>query len=507
MGVHGEGLVAPGTDLCREELKSVLASRRFRNAPALSKILSYICNEHLDGTADSSINEWNIALDALGRSSDFDPENDSIVRVEFHLLRKRLLDFYANEGIGHPVQITLPKSGYAPRFKMADTAKASEQEAGQLEISPAFEPPDRQLNGSPRRRYPLSATLVAKVLLGVLLLCVAGYLISGTNRGVSARTKNHPSPAAPAGITSQVRILAGFPSPKYIDSSGQLWIGDTYSKGGTVFYRPDREIAGTLDQQMYQHGREGNFRYDIPLQPGAYELHLHFAETLFGQTPLEGAEARRLFDVTVNGRSLLKDFDITDDAGGQNIPDVKVFDGVRTAADGFIHLAFYGFGLLNAIEILPDNSDTPLPVRIVCGMHPVIDREGQIWQSDRYFLGGRESDHGTNFTGPDDASIYTSARFGNFSYSIPVADDHEYKATLKFTDSSYNTPGKRLFDVFCSGRALLRNFDVAKESGGRDKMLQLSFDHLRPNAQDKLVFRFVPVRSYSVLRAIEVEPD
>lgn len=508
MGVHGEELVAPGIDLCREELSSVLASRKFRNAPALSKILSYICNKHLDRAADSPITEWNIALDALGRNSEFDPEKDSIVRVEFHLLRKRLADFYADEGAKHAVRIVLPKSGYVPRFELADSAKARSQgEATAPESSPVLEVIDGDPGGDPPRRHWWLASLLVKVVPAVLIFCAATYLLSRNTQRVRAGTESSPPsiPIQPA--PPQVRILAGFQSPKYIGSSGQVWTGDTYSTGGAVFYRPDRQIFGTLDEQIYQRGRQGDFRYDIPLKPGLYELHLYFAETYFGQTPMEGAEARRVFDVTMNGKPLLTHFDITDDAGGQNIPDVKVFDGVRPAADGFLHLAFHGFALLNAIEIVPDTTGEPLPVRIVCGMHSVIDKQGRIWQSDRYFLGGRESDHGTNFTGPDDPSIYTSARFGNFSYSIPVAASHEYKVTLHFLDSSFNTPGKRLFNVFCNGRTLLRSFDVAKESGGEDKMLPLSFDHLRPNAQGKLIFRFAPVRIYSVLRAIDVEPD
>jgi hypothetical protein len=34
-----------------------------------------------------------------------------------------------------------------------------------------------------------------------------------------------------------------------------------------------------MDPDIYRHVRQGDFRYDIPLKPGSYELHLHFAET------------------------------------------------------------------------------------------------------------------------------------------------------------------------------------------------------------------------------------
>src|ERR1041385_3401228 len=95
----------PNPAASRAELEAVLASPNFSRAPALSKILAYVCNKHLEGAGDS-VNEWSIAVDALGRRQSFDPEKDSIVRVEFHFLRKRLADYYQKDGASHPVRIT-----------------------------------------------------------------------------------------------------------------------------------------------------------------------------------------------------------------------------------------------------------------------------------------------------------------------------------------------------------------------------------------------------------------
>ena len=47
--------------------------------------------------------------------------------------------------------------------------------------------------------------------------------------------------------------------------------------------------------------------------------------------------------------------------------------------------------------------------------------------------------------------------------------------------------------------------DVAKEAGGRYRLMEKTFDGLKPNAQDKLVLSFVPVQDYAVLLALEVE--
>ena len=73
----------------RAELRAVLSSPLFQRAPKLSKILAYICEKYFNGKG-ASLKEYSIAVDALGRAPGFDPQADAIVRVDLHLLRKRL---------------------------------------------------------------------------------------------------------------------------------------------------------------------------------------------------------------------------------------------------------------------------------------------------------------------------------------------------------------------------------------------------------------------------------
>jgi len=60
-----------------------------------------------------------------------------------------------------------------------------------------------------------------------------------------------------------------------------------------------------------------------------------------------------------------------------------------------------------------------------------------------------------------------------------------------------------LFDVFCNGVALLRNYDVLKEAG-MNRALVKTFHGLTPNAQGKLVVSFLPIHNYASLYALEV---
>src|SRR5450755_4756845 len=82
----------------RAELAAVLEGDGFRRSPQISRLLSYLCEKYFDGRA-SEIKEYTIAVDVLGRGTEFDPQIDAIVRVDAYHLRKRLKQYYAAEGI------------------------------------------------------------------------------------------------------------------------------------------------------------------------------------------------------------------------------------------------------------------------------------------------------------------------------------------------------------------------------------------------------------------------
>src|SRR5579884_2349094 len=86
-----------GEDEIRSAMESVLASDAFNRSPQLSRLLKYLCNSFLDRATDR-LTEHVIGAEVLGRNSEFDPAQDSAVRVEMHRLRRRLRDYYQSEG-------------------------------------------------------------------------------------------------------------------------------------------------------------------------------------------------------------------------------------------------------------------------------------------------------------------------------------------------------------------------------------------------------------------------
>lgn len=87
----------------------------------LRPLLRYLVVEELEGRGER-LKAYSIATDVFGRGDDFDPNTDSIVRVEVHRLRQALDHYYATQGADEPLQIHVPKGSYRPVLKAAPAA-------------------------------------------------------------------------------------------------------------------------------------------------------------------------------------------------------------------------------------------------------------------------------------------------------------------------------------------------------------------------------------------------
>jgi Malectin domain len=503
----------------RLEVEALLASGIFQRAPNLEHVLTYVCSKYFDG-ATEQIKEYNIAVEALGRPVEFDQKRDSIVRVEAHRLRKRLREYYENEGAGRAIQIEIPSGQYAPRFIHKETTVQPAVEllvaGGSQAVRIAPSPNHEALTiVNPVTLKGRQASRIAIAVLAIGATAGLTLLILPLVRRSPASAKVELS-AVPA--SEEIRVLAGIDGRNYIDAFSRSWASDRFFAGGFVFQLPSfHPISGTLDPGLYQTRREGTFTYDIPLNPGAYELRLHFAETLYGDNNIAGGgETSRIFQVSANGNPLLRDFDVIEDVG-PSAADVKVFKDVSPASDGKLHLRFEpgtNPAFLNAIEIVPGIPGKIRPIRIVARNRGFTDKAGRYWDSDHYVRGGQQVVRTEPIAGTEDSDLYHGERFGNLTYSIPVSQPGFYRLTLYFAEGWFGPGrpgggglGSRVFDILCNGVTVKRNFDIFKEAGGSNRAFSLMFHHLEPNPQGKLVVSMIPRRNYSCINAIEIEEE
>lgn len=116
-------------------------SETFRAAPVMRTLFLYLWNHR-----GQPMGEYSIALDALGRSPDFDPKADSTVRVQIARLRNKLKEFYETDP-EFPLKLSIP--------------------LGRHEIEFAYKLPEPSIwtrLASATRRYRLTAAIAAALL-------------------------------------------------------------------------------------------------------------------------------------------------------------------------------------------------------------------------------------------------------------------------------------------------------------------------------------------------------
>jgi tetratricopeptide (TPR) repeat protein len=104
-----------------QHLALILADRRFVSSERNGGFLRCVVEKSLAGQAHE-IKEIVIAMEVYGRTSDYDPKSDSIVRVEATRLRQKLRSYYENEGRTATIRFHLPSGGYVPRFERVPSA-------------------------------------------------------------------------------------------------------------------------------------------------------------------------------------------------------------------------------------------------------------------------------------------------------------------------------------------------------------------------------------------------
>ena len=163
LSVQMEG--GPGADEIRAALQRMAKSEAFRGSPQLVSFLRYVVEATLRGAADR-IKGYTIAVEALGRADDFDPQADPIVRVEAMRLRRALGRYYANGGKHDPLAIDLPLGSYVPVFRHVEPPAP---EAAAVPPPETRAVPLRERSRAPRVRWRSVAAGIAFLLSGAAL--------------------------------------------------------------------------------------------------------------------------------------------------------------------------------------------------------------------------------------------------------------------------------------------------------------------------------------------------
>ena len=172
-----------------EQINRLVASHTLHGSESLCKLLRYLA-KHAVEHPGSPIKEFQIATEVFGRSADFDPQLDSMVRVQAGRLRSKLTEFYNSDGLDDPIVVELPKGTYVLAFHHRNhTAPKS---------------PSSDLNGLARKESIDKSTerrwstevISLSIFLAAAITVIVWLLATRNSTPVGATSGSEPVPAA-----------------------------------------------------------------------------------------------------------------------------------------------------------------------------------------------------------------------------------------------------------------------------------------------------------------------
>lgn len=153
----------------REQARKIASSGALGRSRSYSRLLEFLVDCAADGRSPK---ELEIAMEVFGKGADFDPSQDSMVRVYAHNLRQKLEHYYATDGRSEPQQIALARGEY--RVSLLPGAPPVEPPIAVAAPSPAA---PSAPEGSPavvtalpqRARWRALAAMFGVLALGALL--------------------------------------------------------------------------------------------------------------------------------------------------------------------------------------------------------------------------------------------------------------------------------------------------------------------------------------------------
>lgn len=319
--------------------------------------------------------------------------------------------------------------------------------------------------------------------------------VAPTSGGSYTLTANYDA------AVSNVLINAG-------GAASGAYVADKSFTGGSTFSTTSAiDLSGAQSaapMNVYQTERTGaSFSYQLSgLTPGSsYSLRLHFAEIWWT------AAGKRLFNVAVNGATVLNNFDVFAAAGGANKAVVRSFTAVADSA-GKITIGFTSNvdqAKVSAIELVPAQ-----PVTSV-----MLDAGGPAigaFAADDFYTGGTVFSTNTTIStsgvaNAAPAGVYQTERTGgNFGYTIgDLSPGATYTVRLHFAEIWWTATGKRVFNVSINGTQVLTNLDVFAAAGGANKALVRTFT-ATANASGTITINFAATVDQAKISGIEVIP-
>ena len=177
----------------QSQIEKLANSSVLHGSESLCKLLRYVAKHALDHPG-APLKEYQIATEVFGRQDDFDPQVDSMVRVQAGRLRTKLAEYYNGDSAAEdPVLVELPKGTYVLAFHPRTPGSKNHTPANQ-DGSLGREEPEAKSQQIPRR-WAIAVGVLA-ILLAAALTVMAALLFPRKAGETSADINRAGIPAA-----------------------------------------------------------------------------------------------------------------------------------------------------------------------------------------------------------------------------------------------------------------------------------------------------------------------
>jgi len=327
---------------------------------------------------------------------------------------------------------------------------------------------------------------------GELLTVPYGMDCGGSHTGQTATIDGlefDPSPEE-----SQAIDIAGENRPL---TAAEIWWPDSITPDPNPnAYTPGTpDIANTDHDVLYQteHWAEGELDYTFAIENGTYDVTLHFAE--ISQT----SEGARVFDVAVQGETVLDDLDVYAETGDQNTAMTHTVEGVEVTDEELTieSTATANNPKFSAIEIRQGGALLSTPYGMDCGgsytdetveiggltfdpspeESQAIDitgnrtlTEDEQWWPDAVSAtpnpNANTVDGTPDIAGTDHDTMYRTEHWAEdeLSYEFAVSNGR-YDVTIHLAELVYDSAETRVFSVLVQDEPIVEDLDLAADIG------------------------------------------
>ncbi len=225
-------------DQFAKQIEVLISSSTLHGSESLCKLLRYLAKHALEDPG-RRVKEYQIATEVFGRRPDFDPQSDSMIRVQVGRLRAKLSEYYATEGAHDPFVIELPKGTYHLQFHRRSTSGITERPA--LTGVDALAPGAPQIQSTGASDYWKLAAITLAILLATALVGLGSLL---NTRKLAPTVLAGASEPPPIEFQELWKPFIRGPQEPWLIFSNAAFIGRPET--GMRYYNPSRDSGGEI---------------------------------------------------------------------------------------------------------------------------------------------------------------------------------------------------------------------------------------------------------------------